>query len=123
LLRLSFHGAAETVTGSKYLIETGAQKVLVDCGMFQGPRELRQLNWDGPKFDPASLSAVILTHAHIDHIGYLPRLVSRGFKTRVYATAPTADLATISLLDSAEIQEEDAAWRNKKKITRQPVML
>lgn len=118
MFRLTFHGAAETVTGSKYLIEAEGCRVLVDSGMFQGRRELRLLNWEEPPFDPGSLDAVILTHAHIDHIGYLPRLVRQGFKGPAYATSPTTDLAAISLLDSAEIQEEDAAWRNKKKITR-----
>ena len=118
MAKLTFHGAAETVTGSKYLLEVGDQAVLVDCGVFQGPRELRVRNWQPPAFDPKSVGAVILTHAHIDHIGYLPRLVRQGFNATVFATPPTADLAEISLLDSAEIQEEDAAWRNKKKLTR-----
>jgi len=117
-MQISFYGAAETVTGSKYLVEANGQKILIDCGLFQGPGHLRQLNWEEPSFDPASVSAVILTHAHIDHMGYLPRLVRHGFRGKVFATAPTADLVNISLIDSAEIQEEDAAWRNKKKITR-----
>jgi metallo-beta-lactamase family protein len=118
LVKLTFHGAAGTVTGSKYLIETDHRKVLIDCGVFQGARDLRLLNWSNPAFDPKSLDAVILTHAHIDHIGYLPRLVRQGFSGPVFATPPTVDLAGISLLDSAELQEEDAAWRNKKKLTR-----
>ncbi|MEW5796980.1 MAG: MBL fold metallo-hydrolase, partial [Candidatus Zixiibacteriota bacterium] len=115
---LTFHGAAETVTGSKYLLELGGHSVLIDCGVFQGPRDLRVRNWEPPAFDPRSLDAVILTHAHIDHIGFLPRLVRQGLGKTVFATPPTADLAEISLLDSAEIQEEDAAWRNKKRLTR-----
>ncbi len=123
MTRLSFHGAAETVTGSKYLLQTDNGCILIDCGLFQGPGELRQLNWDAPPFDPTRLAAVILTHAHIDHIGYLPRLVRRGFRGKVYTTAPTAELATISLLDSAEIQEEDAAWRARKKISRHKKVL
>ncbi len=117
-MQISFHGAAETVTGSKYLLETNGNKMLIDCGMFQGPGHLRQLNWEDPPFDPESVQTVVLTHAHIDHMGYLPRLVRHGFKGKVYATAPTAELAEISLMDSAKIQQEDAAWRNKKKITR-----
>jgi metallo-beta-lactamase family protein len=118
MIQLGFHGAAGTVTGSKYLVSVNGERVLIDCGMFQGPRKLRERNWQNPAFDPASVDAVIITHAHIDHIGYLPRLHRAGFEGAVYATAPTADLAEISLLDSAHIQEEDAAYRNKKKLTR-----
>lgn len=118
MIQLSFHGAAETVTGSKYLLETAQTKLLIDCGVFQGARELRQRNWQDPPFEPASIDAVILSHAHIDHIGYLPRLVRQGFTGKVVTTPPTKELAAISLLDAAHIQEEDAAWRNKKKITR-----
>ncbi len=123
MIKLAFHGAAETVTGSKYLVEVDGSSVLVDCGMFQGDRTLRQRNWDAPPFNPKTLDAIILTHAHIDHLGYLPRLVRQGYSGIVYATPPTADLAGISLLDSAELQEEDAAWRNKKKITRHETAL
>jgi len=123
VVELSFHGAAGTVTGSKYLLKTDRSAALIDCGVFQGSRELRQLNWNQPPFDPGSLSAAVVTHAHIDHIGYLPRLVKHGFKGPIYATPPTADLARISLLDSAELQEEDAAFRNKKKLTRHEVAL
>ena len=118
MVRLTFHGAAETVTGSKYLVEVDGKKILIDCGVFQGARELRLRNWQGPPFDPKTLDAIVLTHAHIDHIGYLPRMVRQGFAGTVYATPPTVDLAEITLLDSAELQEEDAAWRNKKKLTR-----
>jgi metallo-beta-lactamase family protein len=123
LIKITFHGAAETVTGSKYLVEVDGHKVLIDCGMFQGTRELRQRNWASSPFAPESVDAIILTHAHIDHLGYLPRLVRQGFTGKIYATPPTVDLAGISLLDSAELQEEDAAWRNKKKITRHEVAL
>ena len=118
MIQLAFHGAAGTVTGSKYLLTVNDHRVLIDCGMFQGRRELRQRNWEPMAFDPASIDAVILTHAHIDHLGYLPRLVRDGFAGPVYTTAPTIDLAEISLMDSAKIQEEDAAYRNKKKLTR-----
>ncbi|RKX26225.1 MAG: MBL fold metallo-hydrolase [Candidatus Zixiibacteriota bacterium] len=117
MIQLSFHGAAGTVTGSKYLLRTDDSAVLIDCGVFQGRRQLRQLNWDPPPFDPAEISGIILTHAHIDHIGYLPRLAKQGFRGKAYCTAPTADLAVISLLDSAHIQEEDADFRNRKKLT------
>lgn len=115
---ISFHGAAGTVTGSKYLIGAGGRSVLIDCGMFQGARDLRLLNWEKPRFDVSNVNAVILTHAHIDHTGYLPRLVRQGFKGKVFATAPTVDLASILLLDTAHLQMEDASYRNRKKITR-----
>jgi len=118
LIQLSFHGAAGTVTGSKYLLEVDSTRVLIDCGVFQGSRELRQLNWSSPPFDPASVKAIIVTHAHIDHIGYLPKLVRENFDGPIYSTAPTADLAAISLLDSAKIQEEDADYRSRKKLSR-----
>jgi metallo-beta-lactamase family protein len=104
-------------------VEVDGRSVLVDCGMFQGPRALRMKNWEEPPFDPRALDAVVLTHAHIDHIGYLPRLVRQGFSGIIYATPPTVELAEISLLDSAELQEEDAAWRNKKKLSRHEVAL
>jgi predicted metal-dependent RNase len=81
---ISFHGAAETVTGSKYLLEAGGARVLVDCGLFQGLKRLRLLNWEELPFDPASIDAVVLTHAHVDHVGYLPRFVRSGFRGPVY---------------------------------------
>lgn len=118
MITLSFHGAAGTVTGSKYLVTVNDKQVLIDCGMFQGPRDLRQQNWEQPPFDPKALAAVILTHAHIDHIGYLPRLGRMGFNKTVYATPPTVALAKVSLKDAAYLQEEDAAYRNRKKLTR-----
>ena len=89
---LSFWGAAGTVTGSKYLIESDRARVLIDCGLFQGGRELRERNWQEPPFNAASLDAVLLTHAHIDHTGYLPRLVRHGFRGPVYCSRGTADL-------------------------------
>src|SRR5437016_3043155 len=101
MLQLSFHGAAETVTGSKYLLETDDARVLIDCGLFQGKKELRLRNWQRLPFDAASVDAIVLTHAHIDHIGYLPRFVKGGFGKRVYATPATVDLSEIQLLDSA----------------------
>lgn len=114
---LTFWGGVGTVTGSKYLIETKQSKVLIDCGLFQGLKELRDRNWQTPPFDPASIDAVVLTHAHTDHVGYLPALVKNGFKGEVYCTRATAELARIILEDSAELQEEEADWRNKKGLT------
>lgn len=118
LIQLSFHGAAQTVTGSKYLVTAGGKKILIDCGMFQGARELRVRNWDPLPFNPQEVETVILTHSHIDHIGYLPKMVREGFGGTVYATPPTVDISNISLLDTAHLQMEDAEYRNKKKITR-----
>jgi metallo-beta-lactamase family protein len=105
---LTFLGAAGTVTGSKFLLEDGAQRVLVDYGMFQGERRLRRLNWEPPTLDPTSVSDVVLTHAHLDHCGSLPGLVRHGYAGPVWATAGTADLADIVLHDAARLQEEDA---------------
>lgn len=111
---LRFLGAAGTVTGSRHLLETRGRRILVDCGLFQGPKENRLKNWNPLPVEPASIDAVILTHAHIDHIGYLPRLVKDGFKGPVYATHPTAELAHILLKDTAHLQQEEANWANKK---------
>jgi metallo-beta-lactamase family protein len=110
---IQFLGAARTVTGSKHLIEVDGYRTMVDCGLFQGLKELRLLNWDPFPLDPASINSVILTHAHIDHTGYLPRLVRDGFDGPVYATPATVELARILLPDSARLQEEDAAYANK----------
>ena len=123
MIELSFHGATGTVTGSKYLVNFNGKRILIDCGMFQGPRELRLLNWEKPAFKPTELDAIILTHAHIDHIGFLPRMVKHGFKGKVYATPPTVDLAAISLMDAAHLQMEDAKYRSKKKISRHKKVL
>lgn len=105
---LTLLGAARTVTGSKYLLDTGARKVLIDAGLFQGGRELRERNWQPLPIEPAEIHAVILTHAHIDHSGYLPRLVADGFRGRVFCTPGPADLCRLVLPDSARLQEEDA---------------
>lgn len=118
MARLTFHGAAETVTGSKYLIEADGARVLVDCGLFQGPRKLRQKNWEKPSFDPASVDSVVLTHAHLDHVGYLPRLVRQGFKGKVLCTTATDDLAELILFDSAKNQERDADYANRKGFSK-----
>lgn len=110
---ITFLGAARTVTGSKYLLDTGAAKVLIDAGLFQGLKELRERNWQEFPIPPREIDAVILTHAHLDHCGYLPRLVSHGFRGRVFCTAGTQDLCRIVLPDSGRIQEEDAANANR----------
>src|SRR4051812_26439623 len=104
---LTFLGAARTVTGSKYLLEHNGTRVLFDCGLFQGLKELRQRNWEEFPVDPQSISAVVLTHAHLDHVGYLPRLVAQGFSGRAFCTAGTQELSRIVLPDSGRIQEED----------------
>ncbi len=108
MTQISFLGAAGTVTGSKYLVEAGTTRVLVDCGLFQGVKALRERNWSPPAVDPARLDAVVLTHAHIDHTGYLPRLINDGFRGRVYCTTGTLDLLRILLPDSGHLQEEAA---------------
>lgn len=115
---LTFWGGVGTVTGSKYLIETARARVLVDCGLFQGLRELRERNWEDPPFDPASLDAVLITHAHIDHTGYLPRLVRLGFDGPVFCSRGTSELLKLLLPDSARLQEEEAEYRNRKGLTR-----
>ncbi len=111
---LSFYGGAGTVTGSKYLLDTGRSRVMVDAGMFQGLKKLRLLNWREPPFDIDRIDALLLTHAHIDHGGYLPRLVRLGYDKPVYTTPASCDLAELLLMDAAKIQEEDARYANKK---------
>ncbi len=115
---IKFLGAAQTVTGSKYLLDFDNFQVLVDCGLFQGPKKLRRRNWDEFPMPPHEVDALILTHAHIDHLGYLPRLVQQGFSGPIYCTSATADLARIMLLDSAKIQEEEAKFANRKGYTK-----
>ena len=115
---LSFWGGVGTVTGSKYLIETDSARVLVDCGMFQGLKELRERNWQEPPFNPRAINAILITHAHIDHTGYLPRFVNQGFRGPVYCSRGTAELLRILLPDSARLQEEEADYRNRHKVTR-----
>jgi metallo-beta-lactamase family protein len=110
---ITFLGAARTVTGSKYLLDTGASKVLIDAGLFQGLKELRERNWQELPIRAPEIDAVVLTHAHLDHCGYLPRLVSQGFRGRVFCTPGTQDLCRIVLPDSGRIQEEDAANANR----------
>ena len=111
---LQFLGAAGGVTGSKYLFSYGDEQLLIDCGLFQGLKELRQRNWASVPIDLARLRAVILTHAHIDHSGYLPRLVSKGYKGPVFATPGTCDLLGVMLPDAAHLQEEEARYARQK---------
>lgn len=110
---LTFLGAARTVTGSKYLLDTGRSQVLIDAGLFQGLKELRERNWQPFPMDASKLDAIVLTHAHLDHCGYLPSLVAAGFTGRVFCTAGTQDLVRIVLPDSGRIQEEDADNANR----------
>ncbi len=112
-ISLKFLGAAGTVTGSKYLLELGDKTLLIDAGMFQGPKKWRDKNWVLPEYNLSKIDAVVLTHAHIDHIGILPRFVANGLKCPVYATPATADLCHLLLLDAAYLQEEDAHYRAK----------
>ena len=116
--KLTFLGATGCVTGSKFLVEAAGERLLIDCGLFQGPRELRRRNWDPLPIAPASIHHVLLTHAHIDHTGYLPRLVRDGFKGRIYSNSATADLCKILLPDSARLQEEDAEHAAYKKFSK-----
>jgi metallo-beta-lactamase family protein len=115
---LTFLGAARTVTGSKHLLDTGTAKVLVDCGLFQGLKELRLRNWGPLPIKATDIDAVVLTHAHLDHCGYLPRLVAQGFRGRIFCTPGTQDLCRIVLPDSGRIQEEDAASANRHKYSK-----
>jgi metallo-beta-lactamase family protein len=112
--KITFLGAAGTVTGSKYLLDAGGKRLLVDCGLFQGPRLLTQRNWDPPPIPPDSIDWVLLTHAHIDHSGYLPRLVSGGYRGPIYSNSATRELCSLLLPDSAYLQEEDAKYATKK---------
>ena len=117
-MHLTFLGGAGTVTGSRHLLDSGDVRVLIDCGLFQGPRELRELNWQPLQVPPSSVDAVILTHAHLDHSGYLPKLVRDGFKGPIYATTATRDVAELILLDSAHLQEKDAEFANRRGYSR-----
>jgi metallo-beta-lactamase family protein len=118
MTRLTFLGAAQTVTGSKYLLEHNGARVLIDAGMFQGLKELRERNWQDLPIAAKDIDAIVLTHAHLDHCGYLPRLVSHGFRGRVFCTAGTKDLCGLVLPDSGHIQEEDAEQANRHGYTK-----
>lgn len=110
---LTFHGGAGTVTGSKYLLVNGSSHVLLDCGLFQGQKELRLLNWEMPPVSPRSLDAIVISHGHLDHTGALPLFVKHGYTGPIYCTRSTADLLRIVLIDSAHLMEEDAARANR----------
>jgi metallo-beta-lactamase family protein len=112
--KITFLGAAGTVTGSKYLVEAGGKRLLVDCGLFEGSKILTQRNWDPFSVPPNSIDWVLLTHAHIDHTGYLPRLVSGGYRGPIYSNSATRELCGLLLSDSAYLQEEDAKYASKK---------
>lgn len=118
MLSLTSLGGAGTVTGSKHLIEHDNGQILVDCGLFQGPRELRELNWQRFPVDSRSIDAVVLTHAHLDHCGYLPRLIREGFAGPIFATPASIDVARLVLLDSAHLQEKDAEFANRHGFSR-----
>src|SRR5438552_8571673 len=113
-VRVKFLGAAGEVTGSKYLLQIDEFNLLVDCGLFQGRKKLRELNWDVFPIEPSSINAVVITHAHLDHTGYLPRLFRNGYKGPVYCTTATADLMNLILMDSAKLQVEEARYAKKK---------
>jgi metallo-beta-lactamase family protein len=120
---LTFLGAARTVTGSRHLLEVDGQRILIDCGLFQGLKELRLRNWAPMPIPPETIDCVVLTHAHIDHCGSLPRLVAQGFKGPIYCTAGTADLCGLVLPDAAHLQEEDAKFANKRGYSKhQPAL-
>ncbi|MCA0133380.1 MBL fold metallo-hydrolase RNA specificity domain-containing protein [Winogradskyella alexanderae] len=118
VVKVNFLGGAGTVTGSKFLIETSECQIMVDCGMFQGLKELRELNWEDLPIDVNAIDVVLLTHGHLDHVGYLPRLIKQGFKGRILGTSPTLAIAEIILRDSGKIHEEEASRANKEKYTK-----
>jgi len=117
-MEVTLLGATDTVTGSRTLVKAGAQRVLVDCGLFQGVKRVRSRNWQPFPTEPSSIDAVVLTHAHLDHSGYVPALIRQGFRGPVFCTAGTADLLAVLWPDSGYLQEEDAAFRNRHKTTR-----
>jgi metallo-beta-lactamase family protein len=113
-----FLGAAGAVTGSRYLVEAGRERLMIDCGLFQGEKELRLRNWSPFPVDPSSIQWLALTHAHLDHTGYIPRFINQGFRGQILATDATVDLARLLLPDSGHLQEEDAAYANKKHFSK-----
>ena len=120
-MKVKFIGGAGTVTGSKTLIESNGIRILIDCGQFQGIKPLRELNWEPFPIDPSTIHCILLTHGHLDHCGWLPRLVNQGFDGKIYCTSPTASIAKLILLDSAKIQEEDAERANKEKFSKHEI--
>jgi metallo-beta-lactamase family protein len=117
-MQLDFFGAADCVTGSRHLVTWGGQRVLLDCGMFQGFKVLREPNWAAPPFDPRAIDAVVLSHAHLDHSGWLPVLLRQGFPGPIYSSPATRELAQVLLLDAAHLQEEDARRANRDGFSR-----
>jgi len=115
---LTFLGATGTVTGSKYLLEAGGERLMIDCGLFQGSKELRLRNWNPLPVPPSSIQWLVLTHAHLDHIGYIPRLIAGGFRGQILASSATLDLAKLVLPDSGHLQEEDAEYANHKGFSK-----
>ena len=115
---IQFLGAAATVTGSKHLLKTPEKKILIDCGLFQGIKSIRKRNWEAIGVPVKDINLIILTHAHLDHCGYLPLIVRAGFKGKILMTAPTRDLVEVILRDSAKIQEEDAEKANRHGYTK-----
>ncbi len=120
-MKIKFIGAAGTVTGSKTLVESNGIRILIDCGLFQGIKSLRELNWEPLPILASTVDFVLLTHGHLDHCGWLPRLVDQGFKGKVYCSGPTKEIAKLILLDSAKIQEEEAEKANKDKYSKHEV--
>ncbi len=118
MLTLTSLGGAGTVTGSKHLLASGDKRILIDCGLFQGLKNLRELNWEPLPIAPSDIDAVILTHAHLDHSGYLPKLVRDGFRGKIYATEATRDVAELILKDSGHLQEKDAEYANRKGFSK-----
>ena len=117
-MKIKFFGAARTVTGSCFIIETAGRRFAIDCGMHQGNDEIERRNWNVDIYDPRKIEFILMTHAHMDHSGLLPRLVQQGFHGKVYMTRPTGDLLQIMLLDSAHIQEVEAQWRGRKRLRK-----
>ena len=122
-VKISFLGASSTVTGSKFYLETPELNIMIDCGMFQGLKILREINWKPLPIEVSKIDVVLLTHGHLDHTGYLPRLVKEGFKGQIVATHPTLSIARIILLDSAKIQEEQAKKANEEGYSKHRVAL
>jgi metallo-beta-lactamase family protein len=116
--QIAFYGGAGTVTGSKHLLQAGRRRVLIDCGLFQGLKELRLMNWRPLPFEPSSLDAAVLTHTHIDHCGYFPRLGAAGYRNDVWCSPATRELAPVLLADAAKLQEEDAEYANRKGFSK-----
>lgn len=120
-MKVKFIGGAGTVTGSKTLVETNGIRILIDCGLFQGIKPLRELNWQPLPVLPSTIDFVLLTHGHLDHCGWLPKLVDQGFTGKIYCTGPTKEIAKLILLDSAKIQEEDAKKANEEKYSKHEI--